>query len=126
MDISKLAPTEKVLEIKHPVTDEDIGIKVVLVSLTDDRSKAAKREFQDRQNYLSARGKTISSAEIEKHNDNILFASIVGWDWYGDVNFNGAKPAFNRDNMQAVFTKLPWFKVQISEELAETNRFIAA
>ena len=47
MDIAALTPSENTFEIKHPVTDENVGIRVSLMSPDDDRMKPIKRQITD-------------------------------------------------------------------------------
>lgn len=140
MDISNIKTTERVLEILHPATKEQLGIRVTLMSLDDDRMKKTKRQITDRRLHLEARGKHFKADEIDDNRNNIAFGAMTGWEWYEqkeqkDANgkivlpfreqpkFNGKVPDFNRANVSAVFDQLSWFREQIEEAISETKDF---
>lgn len=124
MDLSSLKPTERQVEILHPGTDEELGIRITLVSINDERLKKAKRRIQDEKLRLEVRGKNFKSEDIEENAIELDFAAMTGWEWYGkDVNFNGSKPEFNRANVKAVFESLPWFQRQVEEAISDEKAF---
>ena len=129
MDISELTPSENTVEIKHPATDEKLGVRVTIMSPDDERMKAIKRKVTDFNIQKQKRGKTLNAVEIENNENALIIATMTGWEWYGkddkgeDVSFEGKKPNFNPKNINAVFKKLPWFKAQVSEVLDDEKGF---
>ena len=126
MDIGKLGVKGRVYEVAHPKTGDAIGIRVMLLSLEDDKVKRLRRQIMDRASKLQLKGKFITAVEQEANHIDLLFAAVEGWDWYGDVDFNGAKPAFNRGTFGQICEALPWFKEQLDEQISETANFISA
>lgn len=122
MDISTLVLNDRVIEIKHPVDDSNLGIRVVLVSLDDDKTKQIRRKFINKRLELEKKGKSFRADDIEENETDLLIASMVGWEWY-DADFHGEKPAFNENNARKVLTELPWFKKQISEAVSDEKAF---
>ena len=122
MDISTLVLNDRVIEIKHPVDDSNLGIRVVLVSLDDDKTKQIRRKFINKILELEKKGKSFRADDIEENETDLLIASMVGWEWY-DADFHGEKPAFNENNARKVLTELPWFKKQISEAVSDEKAF---
>ena len=139
-DISNIKMTDRMVEIVHPGTGEKLGIRVNIISIDDERMMKVKRGITDRRLYLEARGKTFKADEIEENKNNLLLAAIIGWEWYAqeavkDDNgkviiearecpqFNGEIPEFNRRNVTAVITDLPWFANQINDAIGETDSF---
>lgn len=122
MDISTLTPNERVIEIKHPATDADIGIKVTLVSLDDEKTKQTRRRVINKRIELEKKGKNFRADDIEENEFDLIFASMTGWEWY-DAEFHGEKPAFNEANVKKVLTELPWFKRQIAEAIGDEKAF---
>jgi len=123
MDIKDLKPVERVIEIVHPVTGENIGIKVSLLSLKDERMKRIKRKLVDERLMLESKGKTLKSEDIERNGDVLLFNAMTGWEWYGDITFNGEKPAFNRKNVMEILDQLVFFKDQLEEAINDEQAF---
>lgn len=122
MDISTLVPNERVIEIKHPVTDANIGIKVTVVSLDDEKTKQTRRRVINKRIELEKKGKNFRADDIEENEFDLIFASMTGWEWY-DAEFHGEKPAFNEANVKKVLNELPWFKRQISEAIGDEKAF---
>lgn len=126
MDISNLTPDELSLEIRHPATDDKLGIRVTIMSPDDPRMKASKRKVTDHNLQKQKRGKTLKAVEVEENENALIIATMTGWEWYGDdVSFEGEKPDFTPAMIKAVFTKLPWFKTQVSEVLDDEKGFFS-
>lgn len=126
MDIGKLTAGQKTYEITHPKTGANLGIRVIMVSLEDENMKKLRRVIADRASKMQLRGKTFSAAETERNWLNLLFSAIRGWEWYGDVDFHGSKPAFTMENFERICDELPWFRDQIDAEISEVSNFISA
>lgn len=127
MDLSTLTQQKRDIEIVHPVTGENLGVRVTLLPLEDQRMKDLKRKFIDERLRLERRGKGFKAEDLESNTFTLLFAAMSGWEWYGkDVNFNGTKPEFSRAKVKEVFEALPWFREQIDEELADDKAFFQA
>lgn len=126
MDISELTPDELSLEIRHPATDENLGVRVTIMSPDDKRMKTSKRRVTDQNLQKQKRGKTLKAVEVEENENALIIATMTGWEWYGDdVNFKGEKPEFTPKMINAVFAKLPWFKAQIAEVLDDEKGFFS-
>lgn len=123
MDISTLIPSERIIEIKHPVTEQPLGIRVNIISLNDDRMKQIRRRFINKRIELEKRGKSFKADDIEANEYDLLVACITGWDWYGETTFNGSKPDFNELNVRNVLNSLSWFKDQVSEAIGDDKAF---
>lgn len=125
MDIANLKPSERTIEITDPTTGENLGIRINMVSIDDDRLKAIKRKITDERLRLSQRNKSFSAEQIESNANKILWAAVTGWEWYGeDVNFNGEVPEFSQRNFIAVVEALPWFRDQLNEEIEDRAAFL--
>lgn len=124
MDISTLIPVERIIEIKHPVKDENLGIRVNIISLNDEKMKQIRRKFINKRIELEKKGKSFRADDIESNEIDLLVACITGWDWYGeDITFNGSKPDFNEANVRNVLNTFGWFKDQISEAVGDEKAF---
>lgn len=126
MDISTLTVTGKTYEVKHPKTGENIGIRLMMVSLEDESMRKVRRAISDRASKLQMRGKFLTAAEQERNWMDLLFTALRGWEWYGDVDFDKEKPAFTRENFDKICDRLPWFREQIDAEISEASNFISA
>ena len=122
MDISTLVPTDRVIEIKHPQTEQLLGIRVTIVSLNDSKLKAIRKRIVNKRLELEKRGKSFKADDIEENELDILVASVTSWEWY-DAEFHGEKPVFNENNVRKVFGELPWFKDQVAEAVGDEKAF---
>lgn len=137
MDVSKLKPLERTIEILNPETDTPLGIRVRLMSIEDDRLKKLKRTFTDERLKRDGKGKTFKTEEIERNANMLLFTASLGWEWYnptgkeGDHGYDadmmpdwkGEVPEYNQRNFTEVLVEFPQFAAQISEAIDETKAF---
>jgi len=133
MDIANLvqydAPYE--IELRHPVTDDPIG---VTISVTSANSPAAKRIQMQNQARLMAMnlGKSKDKSEAEilallekqvKKTVEQLAACVVGWDWKGQVFGKlGKDPAFSPANVNTVLDT-DWIFDQVNEAVSDIANF---
>lgn len=122
MDISTLIPTDRVIEIKHPQTEQPLGIRVTIVSLNDEKMKPIRKRIVNKRLELEKRGKNFKADEIEENELEILVGSVTSWEWY-DSTFHGEIPVFNEKNVRQVFAELPWFKEQVAEAVGDEKAF---
>ena len=131
VDLANMQPSERTIEILDPGSKRPVGVRVTVVSIDDDKLTKVKRAITDKRLYLEQRGKSFKSEDIEENRNNILLASITGWEWYNPdpsdaanhAMFNGEVPEFNRRNVANVITTLRWFGDQINEAIGETESF---
>ena len=124
MEISTLKPSDRIIEIKHPADEnKNLGIRVTIISLSDEKMKSIRRRFINRRIELEKRGKNFKADDIEDNEIEILVASITGWEWYGDIEFNGSKPEFNEANVRKILNDFEWFKNQIAEAVGDEKAF---
>lgn len=123
MDISKIIPVEKFVEILHPATEEKLGVKVSLVSVNSEKVKTVKRAVANANLKRQMNNKNIKIDEFEENVTSLLVACITSWDWYGDTTFNGKKPELNEKNIKEVFAALPWFKEQLVNAINDEKSF---
>jgi hypothetical protein len=91
VDISKIKPVERIVDILHPSTKEPIGLQVSVVSLDDPTLLSVKRRINDERIKAEARGKTVTTEEALKNEYELVFASMTGWVWAKDSDYGGVK-----------------------------------
>ena len=139
-NLAAIKPSERTIEIVHPGTKANIGLRIELISIDDDRMKAIRRKILDRRLHLEARGKHFKAEEIEENRDELVFAAMTGWEWYEreeerDLNgnvivaridqptFEGNVPNFDKRTVLAVFKKLPWLRDQLDKAMSDDRAF---
>lgn len=121
MDISEIQPKERKIEITHPSTGEPVGLRWTLRPESDPKVKKVQRQNLDKQ--LGSRKKKMSAAQIEANSFELLVAATAGWEWYGELTFEGEKPEFNEDNVRRVLQKADWIRNQVREDFDNTEGF---
>lgn len=120
MDISTIVAAERAVDIKHPANGEPIGLRITLRPDTDPAVVAARRRFLNER--LARRGK-ITAEKLEQQQNVVIAAAVAGWEWKGELTFEGSKPEFSETNLLKVLKKLPWVREQIDEELGDAAAF---
>jgi hypothetical protein len=120
MDISTIVAEARTIEIKHPVTGEPIGLRVTLRPDSADEVQAVKRKLV---NERLRRDLKPSAERIEENGYLLLDASISGWEWDGDLTFEGSKPELSPKNLRKVLKRLTWMRDQIDTELGNDAAF---
>jgi len=126
MDLSTLQPVARTIDLKHPATDENIGIRVTLLPDSDPKVKAVRRKRMDAN--LASRRQKFTSVQLENFTTDLLVAAIAGWEWGNDPDghpntFKGEVPEFTPENVRAVVKELDWFRAQIDRELGDDAAF---
>jgi hypothetical protein len=122
MDLASLKPSERIIDILHPVSGDKIGVTVQILSLSDERMMNVKRRIRNKNIELQKRGKTLKASDIEDNELDLLVACITGWNW-GENKFKDKTPDCNEKNVKEVLTELPWFKQQITEAIDDEKAF---
>ncbi len=120
MDISTIVAAERAVEIKHPASGEPIGLRITVRPESDPAVVAARRRFL---NDRLHRGGKLTAEKLEQQQNAVIQAAVSGWDWQGELTFEGAKPEFSEANLARVLKRLPWVKQQLDEELGDTAAF---
>lgn len=123
MDLNSIKPAERIIEILHPATEEELGVSVSVISVLDNKTAALRRKIQNKRIELERRGKSFTASDIEENEMDLLLNCITGWEWKGNATFNNEKPEFNEKNVKSVLKELPWFKQQIMEAIGDEKSF---
>lgn len=122
MDIASIQATGRPVEITHPVTGENLGVRVTLLPDSDPKVKKVQRELQNRQ--FEKRKLKLTAEQLEAQSFELLVAAIDGWEWYGEgAVFEGEKPAFTEDNVRRVLKKAVFIREQLAEEFNSREAF---
>lgn len=139
MELTSIKPMDRTIEIVSPeASAHNLGIRVTLLSIDDDRMEKIKRGITNNRLALEARGKHFKAEDIEENNRDLLFTAITGWEWYNPTGndakapgynpeampkYNGEVPEFNKKNVMNMLKSVPWFHAQINEAVADTKAF---
>lgn len=121
MDITSIAASERPVEINHPGTGEPIGLRVTLRPESDPAVEAVRRKWLNEK--LQRRSGRMTAERLEELQLALISAAATGWEWDGELTFNGDKPEFNPANLRKVLRALPWVKSQLDEALGDEAAF---
>lgn len=123
MDILSIQPHTITVDLKHPATGEDIGVKVELQSLESDEVKAVQRQMTNK--ALKSGRNNVTAEKIEGNSLTLLAAAIVSWEFSGDANLGGdKKPACTAANKMKLLGNSALAK-QIDQALGDETAFFA-
>lgn len=110
------------IEITHPQTGENLGVKIRVMSVDSDeyRKEAMRLQNESMRYYRKNRGKTTAERIAQEALD-LLVAVTVGWE---GVEENGQPLPFSKDNCRRVYTEIPFIKEQVDEFVGDRRNFI--
>lgn len=122
-DISEIKVVERTIDILHPGTKENLGIKVTLMSPKDPRLDKLRNQIAQQQIAAQSKGQVEKVADLKARRHRILLAAITKWEWEGDANWHGVKPDLTPKVFNEIAEEAGWLIDQIDEAFAETERF---
>lgn len=122
MDISKIVPNERAVDITLPLSEEKV-MTVTLLSIDDDKMKQAKVKIRNKLLSLEKRNKSFKASDEEENNTELLITAMTGWSWEKDADFKGEKLPFNEKNAKLLLKELCWFEKAIMEAVSDETAF---
>jgi len=119
-DLSLIVAAERRIAIKHPATDEPVGLYITLLPDTHPQVRAASRKATN--DRMLGRGK-VTAEKLEASRLDVLAASVGGWSWEGDLTFHGEKPEFSETALRKLFKELTWVSDQVDLALGDRAEF---
>jgi len=119
-ELSSIVAAERGIEIKHPATDEPVGLVLTVLPDSHAQVRAASRKATNER--MLSRGK-ITAEKLEAGRMDLLVASVGGWSWEGDLTFHGQKPEFSEKTLRQLFKELPWVSEQVDVALGDRAEF---
>lgn len=119
-DLSLIVATQRHIDIKHPATDEPVGLVITILPDSHPQVRAASRKATN--DRMLSRGK-VTAEKLEAGRLDLLVASVGGWEWQGELTFHGEKPEFSEKALRALFKELPWVSDQVDMALGDRAEF---
>lgn len=121
MDLLKLVPDTITVDLKHPGTEQPLGVKVELQSLESDEVKAVERSLKNK--ALKSGRNNVTAERIDDNTVAILSAAIVSWEFSGEASLGDEKkPACNAANKKKLL-QVPALAKQIDLALGNEAAF---
>lgn len=131
MEIGELKPQTRELEILHPGTNENLGVRLTILSMDDPKMKRVKRSLVDDRLNLEQKGKHLKAEGIDENLQTILLAAILGWVWYNPIEGDESKhpklegdrePEFCPRNVKKLLDH-EWFRDQVNAAISDRSAF---
>ncbi len=124
MDISNIVNTELLfkLELRHPATDEPLGIVFQLRSAASREAKAVQRKQNDANIERLQKRKMLKGAAAERQQLERVASYVAAWDW-GDKTWHGEVPEYTTENVIKVLGEADWIYGQVVEAAEDVANF---
>lgn len=110
------------LKVKHPVTNEPLGITLRVLGY----ESATVRKVQRKQvnQRLKNQRKRVTAEEIETNGREVQAAAIAGWSFDDGVTLDGVVPEFTPENVDRVLRRFPFIAAQVDDLAADASAFL--
>ena len=123
MDLEKVEPQSRWVKIRHPGTDQPLGLEVNLRPMSDPEVRKAKRKAQN----ARLRKNKITAEQLESFTQDLCVAAVADWKFTDpELTLWGEQPEFSENKLRKALTKLPWLQDQIDQELDDEAAFFSA
>lgn len=118
-------------ELRHPVTDEPIGVFIKIIGKDSNKLRDAIRKRINarlRADAIRRNNKPeIRTAEqIEAESIDLLVLATEGWycaESQNAIEYKGDFLTYNEENVRKVYTEQLWIRQQIDEACGDIDRF---
>jgi len=123
MDLEKVEAQNRWVSIRHPGTDEPLGLEVELRPMSDPKVREAKRKAQN----ARLRKSKITAEQLESFTRDLCVAAVADWKFTdAELTLWGEQPECSESKLRKALTNLPWLQAQIDVELDDDAAFFSA
>lgn len=108
-DIADLVAGTIDLDVRHPATNEKLGLTITIAS-------------QDDQEVAKVQRQNSSETDSDVQLDNVLMAAMKSFSWAEDANFNGEKLKANKNGKEKILS-IPAIRRQVANTFMDYGRF---
>ena len=121
MDLSQINPVDAVrVEIRHPATDEPIGLALHLRHRTSAPVQAVNTAFQ--REVAKLRLRQAPPEMLQRFVTDQIVAAVARWEWTGDANLRGEKPELTEGKLREVLA-VDWIRDQAAAGFVDEASF---
>lgn len=113
------------LELRHPVTDEPLGITFKIRSAGSDAAKKVLRQHTDRNLERRIKNKMPKSHQLEREELEKAASYIAEWDW-GKNTWRGKKPELSMKTAMEILEAEGWIFAAVTEAANTIGNFSPA
>lgn len=124
MELGSIQSSLRLVEIKHPKTNENIGLRVAIQPSWAEDVRRVTHDNSSQLIVANREGRDQTFEEREAASMRFFAAIIVGWDWY-DATLDGEKPELSLKAIETLFKRFPWIRIQVDNEAAKDKDFFS-
>ncbi len=103
MDLLSIKPVDTVrVDIRHPATDEPIGLAVHMRHRTSPQVQAVTTAFQ--REVAKLRTRQPPPEMVQRYITDQIVAAVAKFEWYGDANLDGERPEATEASIRKLLT----------------------
>lgn len=111
------------LKIKHPVSQEPIGLTLRVAGYESDAVKKVQRRQTNER--LKMQRKKVTAEEIERSGREVVVAAVMSWQGDADFELDGAPlPEFSKEAVEAIVRRFPFIGTQIDDFASDQSNFL--
>lgn len=115
-------------QLKHPTTDDKLGVFITVVGKDSDIFREFQRKTFNRymrdEALAKKKGKDVkirSAEDLEDDSLDLLVACTLGWRNMVDA---GQEVSFSPDEARRIYKKYPWIRDQVNEAVGDLELFM--
>jgi len=125
MDLSVIKAVDREVELRHPATDEGLGMYFYLRSPHSDEVRKAERSWLNKR--LAKRKQNLTAESLEAAAEAKIEAAVSGWRFdSSDVTIDGEQPDFSPQTLRSLIRDHVWIRQFLDEELGDFGSFFEA
>lgn len=123
LDLTKASNEGAWLTLKHPVSNDDLPMKIKIIGKDSDKFIKLSEDFR-RSTLEDMKNNKTSEQRIQtakEYGDNLLVACTIEWQ---GIELDGKKLDCTADNVKLVYQRFGWIKEQVDTAIADRALFI--
>ena len=124
MDLNAIKAIDREVELRHPATDEGLGMFFSLRSPHSDEVRKAERSWLNKR--LAKRKQNLTAESLEAAAEAKIESAVSGWRFESEVTIDGEQPEFSPSALRALIRDHVWIRQFLDEELGDFGSFFEA
>ncbi len=121
LDFKATAQDGATVDITHPTTGEDTGIKIFVKGKDSADYRKKSLEIQNRRIAKLSKGKSFSAEMSETEGLELLAAVTTGWD---GIKRGGVVVSFSEAEARDLYAGFPFIREQVDAAVADRANFL--
>lgn len=122
MDISTIKYADREVELRHPGTEEGLGLFFQLRSPHDEAVKKVERASINER--LARKKQNLTMESLEATKEKVILAAVSGWRWEGDNTIGGEQPDYSPQALRDMIRTHVWIREFLDSELGDHQAFL--